>query len=69
MICAQISFNHKKRIKIKITIFDPKYMRQPKKTFTNLKDKWFYYFGSFILGHSISNLEDFGAIVDILIEM
>lgn len=37
--------------------------------FTNFKDRWFHFFVSYILEHNIHSLEDFGAIVDMLIDM
>lgn len=31
-----------------------------------IKDRWFHFFGSLMLGHDIYRVEDFGNIIDIL---
>lgn len=35
----------------------------------NLKNRWFHYFDSIMLGHSTYSLKDFWAIADMLIDM
>lgn len=34
-----------------------------------IMDRWFYFFGSLILGHDIYSKEDFGEVIDILTQL
>lgn len=37
--------------------------------FVNIKDRWFHYYGSIVLGHNLDNLVDLGSVVDMLIDL
>lgn len=36
---------------------------------SKIKDRWFQFFGSLILGHGIYRVQDFGNVIDILIKL
>lgn len=37
--------------------------------FVTINDRWFHYFGSIVLGHNLDSLEDFGSVINILIDL